>query len=70
MKDRLKIYLDGKRVAQSTSFKPWQYNLRTNQSLKIGFGQHDYFNGKMRAVRLYNRALSSVEVARVKDARP
>ena len=69
-KERLQIYLDGKRVAQSTSFKPGQYNLRTKKPLKIGFGQHDYFNGKMRDVRLYNRALSSVEVVRVKDVKP
>ena len=68
-KDRLQIYLDGKRVAQSTSFKPGQYNLRTKQPLKIGFGQHDYFNGKMRDVRLYSRALSPIEVERVKGAK-
>ena len=69
-KDRLQIYLDGKRVAQSTPFNPGQYDLRTKQPLKIGFGQHDYFNGKMRDVRLYNRALTPVEVARLRDVKP
>jgi hypothetical protein len=64
-KDRLQIFLDGKRVAESTPFKPGQYNLRVKQPLKIGFGQHDYFNGKMRDVRLYNRALSAADVAKV-----
>ena len=51
------------------SFNPGQYDLSTKQPLKIGFGQHDYFNGKMRDVRLYNRALSPIEVARVKGAK-
>jgi hypothetical protein len=31
--------------------------------LQIGFGQTDYFSGKIRAVRLYNRALSEADVA-------
>ena len=69
-KDRLQIYLDGKRVAESTPFKPEAYNLNTNQPLKIGFGQHDYFNGRMRDVRLYDRALSSADVASVMNTRP
>ena len=64
-KDCLQIYLDGQRVAKSTPFKPGAYNLTTKQPLKIGFGQHDYFNGKMRDVRLYNRALSPAAVARL-----
>jgi sialidase-1 len=45
--------------------KPGTYNLTTKQPLKIGFGQHDYFNGKMRDVRLYNRALTATDVAKV-----
>ena len=67
-KDRLQIYLDGKPVAQSTAFKPGAYDLQPKSSLKIGFGQHDYFNGKLRDVRLYNRALSPAEVAKMKGA--
>jgi len=68
-KDRLQIYLDGKRVAKSTPFKHGAYNLTTKQPLKIGFGQHDYFNGKMRDVRLYNRALTTANVAKVMGER-
>ena len=67
-KDRLQIYLDGKPVAQSTAFKPGAYDLQPKSSLKIGFGQHDYFNGKLRDVRLYNRALSPAEVSKMKGA--
>jgi len=67
-KDRLHIYLDGKPVAQSTAFRPGAYDLQPKSSLKIGFGQHDYFNGKLRDVRLYNRALSPAEVSKMKGA--
>jgi concanavalin A-like lectin/glucanase superfamily protein len=60
--DRLRIYVDGECVAISSSLAPDQYNLSNNVPLKIGFGQHDYFNGKMRDLRIYNRALSDAEV--------
>ncbi|MCA9051708.1 MAG: hypothetical protein KDA89_23380, partial [Planctomycetaceae bacterium] len=42
--DTLHLYLDGKPVARSTRFDPATYNLNTQGPLKIGFGQHDYFN--------------------------
>jgi hypothetical protein len=56
-KDRLKLYVNGKLVSQSTHFDAKIYNLENKQPLKIGFGQHDYFNGKMKDVRLYQGAL-------------
>ena len=31
--------------------------------LTIGFGQHDYFSGRLRDVRLYRRALTPEDVA-------
>ena len=68
-KDQLQIYLDGKRVAESTPFKPGAYNLTTKQPLKIGFGQHDYFNGKMRDVRLYNLALTTAKIVKIMSIR-
>lgn len=60
--DRLKLYIDGKHVADSTKFDPEKFNLNTQSPLKIGFGQHDYFNGKMKDLRIYNRALSPSEI--------
>ena len=62
-KDRLGLYIDGTRVAQSTVFDPTAYDLTTEAPLKIGFGQHDYFNGRMKDLRIYNRALGSDEIS-------
>jgi len=58
----LRLYIDGTQVAQSTEFNPAEYDLNTNSPLKIGFGQHDYFNGKMKDLRIYDRALPSGEI--------
>jgi hypothetical protein len=37
-------------------------NLDCDAPLRIGFGQHDYFNGRMRDFRIYNRALSNTDI--------
>jgi len=67
-KNVLQLYVDGKRVAVSSRFAPEQFDLDSGQSLKIGFGQHDHFNGKMRDLRLYRRALSGAEIAKLAQA--
>jgi hypothetical protein len=36
--------------------------LSNDQPLRIGFGETDYFSGKLREVRVYNRALNLEEV--------
>ncbi|MEQ1825505.1 MAG: LamG-like jellyroll fold domain-containing protein [Pirellula sp.] len=60
--DKLQLYVDGQRVAESTTFDPEQYNLSTTAPLRIGFGAQDYFNGKISDVRLFRSALSSEQV--------
>ncbi|MDA0835910.1 MAG: LamG domain-containing protein [Planctomycetota bacterium] len=60
--NRLKLFIDGELVSESSEFDPDQYDLTTDQPLKIGFGQHDYFNGRMKDLRIYNRALSKDEL--------
>ena len=60
--DRLQLYLNGKLVSSSTRFDPATYKLQHDQPLKIGFGQHDYFNGKMKDVRIYQRALTPAQI--------
>ena len=60
--DRLKLYVDGVCVDQSPVFEPNAYDLTTQAPLKIGFGQHDHFNGRMKDFRLYNRALAVTEI--------
>jgi hypothetical protein len=61
--DRLKLYVDGKLVAESARFAAADYDLSTDQALRIGFGQQSHFCGKLRNVRLYNRALSMDEIS-------
>jgi len=61
-KDRLKLYVDGTLVATSTQFDPAAYDLSNEKPLQIGFGSHDYFNGKMKDLKLYRRALTADEI--------
>lgn len=63
--NRLKLFVDGKPVAESLPFEPARFDLAANTPLKIGFGEHDYFHGTLRHVRLYARALSEREVKRL-----
>ena len=62
---QLKLFVDGKLVAQSSSFDPKEYDVSTNQPLRIGFGQTEYFAGKMADVRIYNHALGVGEIQKV-----
>ncbi len=61
----LKLYIGGKQVAKSSSFDPAEYDVSTDRPLRIGFGQTDYFSGTIAHVRIYNRALSNVEIRRL-----
>lgn len=61
---RLSLFLDGTRVASSTSSSSASPLDLTNQApLRVGFGAHDYFRGSLSDLRLYDRALSVGEVA-------
>ena len=64
---RLVLYVDGVPVAQSSIFDPSDYDLSAALPLKIGFGQHDYFNGRMKDLRIYSRALTAPEVAKLAE---
>lgn len=66
--DELRLYVDGKQVAKSTKFDHAKFNLSTKSPLKIGFGQHDYFNGKMKDLRIYDRELSPREIESVRSS--
>ena len=60
---RLKLFVDGKQAAESGEFEAKDFDLTNDVPLLIGFGQYDYFNGRIRDVRLYRRALTAAEVA-------
>ena len=61
----LKLFVDGKLVAKSTSFDQATYDVSNDQPLRIGFGQTDYFAGRMADVRVYNRALKDGEIQKL-----
>lgn len=63
--DRLKLYLNGKLVASSEKFDSADYPLSNQEPLKIGFGPHDYFNGRLGDVRFYRGALTDEGVAKL-----
>jgi hypothetical protein len=61
----LRLYVNGERVAESEAFKRSDYDVTVEQPLRIGFGQVDYFNGKLSDVRVYNEALSGGKVKKL-----
>src|SRR5262249_54951996 len=65
---RLRFVVDGKPVASSAAFEPADYDLSCDQPVRIGFGPIDYFHGSLRDLRVYNRALTNEEVARLAGA--
>jgi hypothetical protein len=64
--DQLKLYIDGKQVAESAISNPAALDLTNEQPLRIGFGGNDYFCGSMSDLRLYGRALSQDEIAKIR----
>ena len=65
--DKLQLYVDGKLVAESATFDSRKWNLQSDKPLRIGFGQHDYFNGRMKDVRVYERALSVEQIGKLHE---
>ena len=60
--DRLKLYINGKLVNETKISASTKFNLNSESPIKIGFGPSDYFNGRMKELRLYNRALNDQEI--------
>jgi hypothetical protein len=67
---QLKLFVNGKFVSTSTSFDPAKYDVSTNQPLRIGFGQTEYFAGKMTDVRLYKGALDDQHIQELCSIKP
>jgi hypothetical protein len=62
---RLKLYVNGKLVATSSSFDPVKYDLSNDEALRIGFGNQNVLNGSLRDLRIYSCALGSADVSRL-----
>ena len=61
----LTLFVDGDEVARSDLFNGDEFDLSSDKPLHIGFGAHDYFNGSMKDLRWYNRALTPEDVAQL-----
>ena len=55
-------------VSKSDRFKPDDYDLTVARPLRIGFGEQDYFTGRIREVRLYRRALTDREIGALQES--
>ena len=64
------LFVDGKLVSTSSSFDPAEYDVSTNQPLRIGFGQTEYFAGKIADVRLYKTSLTPAQIQILCSKRP
>ena len=62
---RLRLYVNGRQTAASSPFDPVEYDTSTDEPLRIGSGEMDCFSGRIREVRVYNRALSDGEIGRL-----
>lgn len=60
--NRLRLFVDGRQVAESTPLDAKKYELSVDAPLLIGAGAGDYFRGGMRDVRIYSRALTPTEI--------
>jgi len=60
--DRLRLYVDGKQVAESITFDAKRWDLANGEPLRIGAGPHDHFRGRMSDVRIYPAALRVDEI--------
>jgi hypothetical protein len=60
---KLQLFVDGEIKSSSSEFDPKVFDVTNGQPLKIGCGPNDFFNGRLRDVRLYQRALTPTETA-------
>jgi hypothetical protein len=60
--DRLTLYVDGEKVAQTRAFDAASYQLGTTAPLCVGHGTNGRWNGRLSDVRLYPRTLNAAEI--------
>ena len=63
--DKLRLFVDGKVVAETEDAIASKLNLSNDVPLRVGFGPNDYFHGRIRDVRIHDGALSEEEIAQL-----
>ena len=58
--DKLSLYINGELRSQSASRR--NFDLSNNNSLRLGFGEYDYFTGNMKEVVFFDTALGANEI--------
>ena len=62
---RLELYVDGGPRRDLGGLRRLGFDLSTDQPLRIGAGAIDTFNGRLRDLRLYRRALADDDIRRL-----
>lgn len=62
---RLELYVDGAKMSESAMLDGRGLDLTNGQSLRIGFGETDYFSGRIHDVRAYRRGLDPAAIQRL-----
>jgi hypothetical protein len=69
-RERLRLYVDGKLVAESELLGPSPLDISSKAPLRIAAGPHEVLHGALRDARLYGRALTPAEVAALAKRAP
>ncbi len=68
--NRLTLYIDGERVAQSQVLDSKSYVLDVETPLRIGSGMNGPISGRLSDVRIYTRALNAAEIEALLKSEP
>jgi gamma-glutamylcyclotransferase (GGCT)/AIG2-like uncharacterized protein YtfP len=66
---KLQLYVDGEQKSNSSDIDAEQFDLSNDRPLRIGSGPNDFFHGRLRDVRLYDRAITPSEAAALAKSR-
>ncbi|MEQ9409989.1 MAG: LamG domain-containing protein [Fuerstiella sp.] len=65
--DQIRLYIDGKPVAESSVMDGDSFQLNTDRPLQIGFGAQDHFHGQMADLRIYRGALPAEAIRQLAE---
>lgn len=64
-KSNVKLYINGRHIATSDDDSHTVGELSNDMPLFIGYGQHDYFNGKIRDIKIFQGVLTGPQIRRL-----